>query len=74
MPENAGPRHSAGCSDNTKAIFERGKGLCPNWEANLQTLAKTEILPNFGPGKALRGVFFGDELARRFLAITAFCG
>jgi hypothetical protein len=59
--------HTAGCSDNPKAIFQRGEGaakglLCPNWEANFEDLAKTEILPNFGPGKALRGVFFGDEI------------
>ena len=51
----------ADCSDNTHAIFHRGKGLCPDWETNFEALAKKDILPNMGKDKALRGVFFGER-------------
>ena len=26
----------AGCTDNTAGIFQRGHGLCPDWEANFE--------------------------------------
>ena len=50
-------------SDPAKgAIFKRGTGLADGWEANLEAVVKSQILPNLGPGKALRGVFLGDEI------------
>ena len=54
-----------GCTDAVGGIFQFGHGLCPGWEASLEALAKNTILPNFGPDKALRGVFVGDELCCR---------
>ena len=50
---------SASCADAEGVIFQRGHGLCPGWEASLETLAAKEILPHLGEGKALRGVFLG---------------
>ena len=43
-------------------IFERGRGLAPGWEEVLDRVVNESILPHFGPGKALRGVFLGDEI------------
>eukprot|EP01065_Artemidia_motanka_P030206 TRINITY_DN36218_c0_g1_i1.p1 TRINITY_DN36218_c0_g1~~TRINITY_DN36218_c0_g1_i1.p1 ORF type:complete len:303 (+),score=119.28 TRINITY_DN36218_c0_g1_i1:54-911(+) len=43
-------------------IFIRGKGLESGWEAVLNRTVVDDILPNYGPGKALRGVFLGDEI------------
>jgi hypothetical protein len=44
------------------AVFVRGVGLAPGWEAHLEAVVKLQILPNLGEGKALRGVFLGDEI------------
>ena len=54
-----------GCADAVGCIFQFGHGLCPGWEASLEALVNSTILPNFGPDKALRGVFVGDELCCR---------
>lgn len=44
-------------------IFDRRHGsLVRDWESKLEDVATNEILPNLGPHKALRGVFFGDEI------------
>lgn len=47
---------------DVEGVFVRGQGLVPNWEAALDELVNSSILPNFGTGKALRGVFLGDEI------------
>jgi hypothetical protein len=43
-------------------LMVRGIGLRQGWEGILERVVKAEILPNFGPDKALRGVFIGDEV------------
>ena len=43
-------------------VFIRRVGLAPDWEQNLEQVVKTRILPYLGEGKALRGVFLGDEV------------
>jgi hypothetical protein len=43
-------------------VFVRGVGLAMGWEAALERIFTTQIQPNMGPDKALRGVFIGDEL------------
>ena len=43
-------------------IFIRNVGLAANWEAVLNDTVTKYIAPNYGPDKALRGVFFGDEI------------
>eukprot|EP01045_Picozoa_sp_COSAG04_P037721 COSAG04_NODE_9774_length_834_cov_0.419048_1_plen_238_part_01 len=46
-------------------VFTRKVGLnaeMPNWEEKLTNLVHAKVLPNLGPGKALRGVFLGDEI------------
>ena len=43
-------------------IWQRGVGLLPGWEMALETQVAQQIKPHFGQGKALRGVFLGDEL------------
>ena len=44
------------------AIFWKGAGLAPGWEASLEALVASDIKPHLGPAKALRGVFLGDEI------------
>ena len=43
-------------------IWRKGDGLLPGWEAALEKQVMLQIKPHFGDGKALRGVFLGDEL------------
>ena len=43
-------------------VFVRGVGLAMGWEAAMERIFTTQIQPNMGPDKALRGVFIGDEL------------
>eukprot|EP01050_Picozoa_sp_SAG11_P006256 SAG11_NODE_478_length_9117_cov_6.916168_8_plen_494_part_00 len=43
-------------------VFVRGVGLAMGWEAALERIFATQIQPNLGHNKALRGVFIGDEL------------
>jgi hypothetical protein len=43
-------------------IWRKGDGLLPGWEAALEKQVAQQIKPHFGDGKALRGVFLGDEL------------
>ena len=49
------------------AIFKRGTGLADGWEAKLEAIVANDIVPNLGKGKALRGVFLGDEICIQFL-------
>ena len=48
-----------------EGVFVRGVGLVSNWTAVLDGIINTSIAPNFGPGKAWRGVFLGDEICCR---------
>eukprot|EP01046_Picozoa_sp_COSAG06_P037035 COSAG06_NODE_4140_length_4533_cov_3.136446_6_plen_107_part_00 len=45
------------CESGQKGgIFKRGHGtLCDDWEDSLEKLVKTQVRPNFGKDKALRG-------------------
>ena len=47
---------------DVEGVFNRGKGLVSGWQTVLDEVVNSSILPNFGPGKALRGVFLGDEI------------
>jgi hypothetical protein len=65
--EKNGVPHSnlpTGYSDKATetGVFVRGVGLAMGWEAALERIFITQIQPNMGPDKALRGVFIGDEL------------
>ena len=48
-----------------EGVFIRGVGLVSNWTDVLDGIINTSIAPNFGPGKAYRGVFLGDEICCR---------
>lgn len=48
-----------------EGVFIRGSGLVSNWTDVLDGIINTSIAPNFGPGKAYRGVFLGDEICCR---------
>ena len=58
LPSGWCPQHNPSCT-RSGGIFVRRVGLALGWEAALETLVTTTILPHFGPGKAFRGVFIG---------------
>ena len=61
-PPNISNASTPWSEDGACPIFNRGDGLVDGWEAALERQVATQIMPHFGPGKALRGVFLGDEL------------
>lgn len=47
-------------------LFNRSNGgsLYPGWEQEVEGIV-SELRPNFGPGRAFRGIFLGDEICCR---------
>ena len=61
IPSLFGPVFNFAEDGSGNPVWKAG-ALQQGWRGWVERLVKAEILPHFGPTKALRGVVLGDEL------------